>query len=271
VKEATPQVEIVLAIDTVNDNHQQVAFARQQIGGFLRQNGGHLAQPVSIDVVTDGGVQAQPQPSTDGNALAAMVDQLDNQLRTIGRAAGYWGANDRFQFSLKMLDIIIDSEAKKPGRKLLIWAGPGWPLFDNPKLQASYTSKAHQQDFNAIVQLSARLREARIGVYSISPGTPGFGTYLYRDFLKGVKTPDAADLSNLNLKVLAVESGGRVTGPDNDLTAQIDQCVQDAAAYYTISFDPPRADRANEYHDLKVLVGKPGLTARTSTGYYNQP
>jgi hypothetical protein len=38
-----------------------------------------------------------------------------------------------------------------------------------------------------------------------------------------------------------------------------------------LSFDPPRADRANEYHDLKVQVGKPGLVARTSTGYYNQP
>jgi hypothetical protein len=32
-----------------------------------------------------------------------------------------------------------------------------------------------------------------------------------------------------------------------------------------------RADHANEYHDLKVLVNQPELTARTRTGYYNQP
>ena len=59
--------------------------------------------------------------------------------------------------------------------------------------------------------------------------------------------------------------------PDNDLTGQIDRCVRDATAFYTLSFDPPRADRANEYHDLKIEVDKPGLTALTSTGYYDQP
>jgi len=33
----------------------------------------------------------------------------------------------------------------------------------------------------------------------------------------------------------------------------------------------PQAGRANEYHDLKVLVDNPKLTVRTNTGYYNQP
>jgi hypothetical protein len=51
----------------------------------------------------------------------------------------------------------------------------------------------------------------------------------------------------------------------------MDACAQDAKGFYTISFDPPKADHANEYHDLKVEIGKPGLTARTNTGYYNQP
>jgi VWFA-related protein len=271
VQKAHPPVEAILVIDTVNENHQQVSFVRQEIESFLRQNGGRLAQPVSIFLLTDEGVHAQPQLSTDGNALATMVDRLDDSLRIIGRSSGFWGASERYQFSLKMFDTIIWSEAKKPGRKLLIWAGSGWPLFDNPRMQSLYTSKDRQLDFSGIVQFSTRLREARIAVYSISAGTPGFGTFLYQDSLKGVKTPDKADLSYLNLKVLAVESGGRVTGPDNDLTAQISQCVQDATAYYTISFDPPHADRADEYHDLKVLVDKPGLTARTNTGYYNQP
>jgi len=68
-----------------------------------------------------------------------------------------------------------------------------------------------------------------------------------------------------------VQSGGRVLGPNNDLAAQIGSCVQDARSFYTLSFDPPRADRASEYHDLKVVVATPGLTARTNTGYYNQP
>jgi hypothetical protein len=41
--------------------------------------------------------------------------------------------------------------------------------------------------------------------------------------------------------------------------------------YYTLSFDPPMTEHADDYHDLKVMVDRPKLTARTNTGYYNQP
>jgi VWFA-related protein len=168
-----------------------------------------------------------------------------------------------------MLTSIAQSEASIPGSKLLIWTGPGWPLLDWQGLEIS--SKSEQQLFNSIVELSTRLRETHIALYSISSGQPGRSTFLYGDFLKGVKTAQKANPPNLGLKVLAIQSGGRVLGPDNDLAAQIDSCVQDASAFYTLSFDPPRADKANEYHDLKVLIDKPGLKAQTNTGYYNQP
>jgi hypothetical protein len=46
-----------------------VARERFQLGKFLKQNGGKLAQPVSLMVFSDQGVKAQPQPSTDGNML----------------------------------------------------------------------------------------------------------------------------------------------------------------------------------------------------------
>ena len=268
-QKASPPVEVILLVDTVNEPFQQVSITRQQIANFLLQNGGHLAAPVSLFVLTNQGVDAQRRPTYDGNGLAQDIRQLDNHLRTITRSAGFWGADERFQLSLQALHNIADNEAKKPGRKLLIWAGPGWPLFDTPRIESTY--KEQQQDFDALVQLSTRLREARISVYSVSLGQPNLGTFLYEGFLKGVKTPAKMNLPNLGLKVFAVETGGRVVGPDNDMAAQIDRCVQDAGAYYTLSFDPSRADHANEYRDLKVLVDNPALTARTTTGYYNQP
>ena len=269
LQKASPPVEVILLVDTVNEPFQQVSITRQQIANFLRRNGGHLAQPVSLFVLTNQDLDVQNLPTYDGNGLAGDIKNLDNQLRTITSSAGFWGASERFQLSLQMFKNIADNEAKTPGRKLLIWAGPGWPLFDTPRIQPTY--KEQQQDFDALVQLSTRLREARVSVYSVSLGQPNLGTFLYQGFLKGVKTPAKMNLPNLGLKVFAVETGGRVVGPDNDMAAQIDRCVQDAGAYYTLSFDPPRANGANEYHDLKVVVDKPGLTARTNTGYYNQP
>ena len=41
--------------------------------------------------------------------------------------------------------------------------------------------------------------------------------------------------------------------------------------FYTLSFDPPYAAQPDEYHDLKVQIEAPGLSARTTAGYYDQP
>lgn len=57
----------------------------------------------------------------------------------------------------------------------------------------------------------------------------------------------------------------------NDIQGQLDSCVAEIGEYYTIAFMPPQAAGLDEYHDLKVVVNKPGLTARTYMGYYNEP
>jgi VWFA-related protein len=268
VEAASHPVEVILLIDGVNLDLQAVARSREEVGRFLRQNGGRLAQPVSIFIFNDDGVKILAQPSMDGNALAAQLDKADSQIRTINRSSQY-GGFDRFDLSLKWMNVVAESEAKRPGRKLLIWAGSGWPLLDGVRVQIS--QKGQQELFNRIVDLSTTLREAHMSLYSVTLGQPGLSTFLYQDYLKGVKTAEKANAPNLGLKVLAVQSGGRVLGPDNDTAAQITDAIRDASAFYTLSFDPPKADRANEYHDLKVQIDQPGLTARTSTGYYNQP
>ena len=76
---------------------------------------------------------------------------------------------------------------------------------------------------------------------------------------------------NLALKVLVTQTGGLILGPDNDVAAQIDRCVADANAFYRLSFDAVKATHADEFHDLKVVVNKPGATVRTNTGYYGEP
>jgi VWFA-related protein len=293
VQKAEPPVEVILLLDTVNlpiqevsNNRQRtdsglmsqqtpgglsfqaVSIARQHIANFLIQNGGHLAQPVSLFVLTSQGLDLQRQPLLDGNELAAEASQRDNKLRALTASAGRQGAVENYQFSVQMMKVIAREEAKKPGRKLLIWTGPGWPLVDSSFW--GLTNADQKTLFDTIAQLSTRLREARISIYNVSSGTD-MASGAYEGFLKGVKTAEKANSANLALKVLAVQTGGGIFGPDNDLTAQINRCVQNASTYYTLSFDPPPAAHANEYHDLKVTVGQTKLTARTTTGYYNQP
>ena len=59
--------------------------------------------------------------------------------------------------------------------------------------------------------------------------------------------------------------------PSLNLASQINSCVADAGTWYVLTFDPQTADRPDEYHSLRVQVGKAGLTASTNTGFYDQP
>ena len=264
-----PPVEVIILFDAVNTGFGEVSMTRQQVEAFLRQNGGRLAQPVALYFLTDEGVQVQKEPTTDGNGLAADLQATESRLRILNRSAGAWGAIERFDFSVKMLTEVTQSLVDKPGRKLLIWAGPGWPMLDGPDVNIG--TKGQKEMFENIVGLNTMLRMGQVDVYSVSQGMPGAMTYAYQSYLKGVKKVNQVNPPDLGLKVIAVQSGGLALSPNNDLTGSIDTCVQDAGAYYTITFRPPPADGPNEYHELKVKVVQAGLTARTNTGYYDQP
>ena len=265
-----PPVQTILVLDTVNLPFSEVAIVRQQVEAFLRQNGGKLALPTTLILLSDKGAQVQPRPSVDGNAIASVVNGIKGSVRMLDSAMGGEGLLERFQLSVRNITAIAESEARRPGRKLLIWVGPGWPLLNRSDL--GYSGMYQKQWFASIVELSRALREAQISVYSVAPATDSNAyTFVYQSFLKGVPTYQQADTGNLALKVLAMQTGGLALGPDNNLVGQLNQCVAEASAYYRISFDPPAAARGDEYHDLKVVVDKPGTVVRTTTGYYNEP
>jgi hypothetical protein len=62
-----------------------------------------------------------------------------------------------------------------------------------------------------------------------------------------------------------------VLSPTNDLGGSLETCIRDAGTYYSVTFEPPPADGPDQYHKLDVRLDKPGLTARTNTGYYDEP
>lgn len=267
-----PPVEAILVIDMVNLPFQQVAFTRQEIAEFLQQDGGHLKVPVRLLLLTDAGMRVQPRASTDGNALLSVVNQIKGGLRTIDSAMGGEALLERFQRCSRQMTAIAENEARVPGRKLLIWVGPGWPMLNRPEL-GYYSERDQQSYFDGIVELSNRLREARMVLYSVAPYIGADTTFniRYQDYLKPVKTPRESDPGDLSLKVLATQTGGMILGPNNDIVSQINKCIADANDFYRISFDPPASEKADEYHELKVVVDKPDVTVRTNSGYYNEP
>ena len=175
--------------------------------------------------------------------------------------------------SLGALQQLAAAAAKQPGRKLLIWVSPGWPILTDPRIQLS--SKDQQKLFGGIVGISNALRSADLTIYSVDPlGTAdavqGRTTY-YQSFLKGVKKPQEVQYGNVALQVFAIQSGGRVLDSQNDIAAEIATAAADASNYYVLTYQAVAGDGPEEYHSIEVKLDQPKLKALTPTGYYAQP
>ncbi len=264
-------IEVMLVLDTVNAPYSVIAYERGQVDKFLRSDEGDLDRSTSFAVLTDTGVKSPESFSKDGNKLSAALDQSSVSLRVLTRSAGFYGAAERFQISLQALRAMVKREEGFPGRKIIVWISPGWPLLSGPAVQLD--EKERQQLFADIVNLSTMLRQERVTLYSIDPvgtrGSVGNETY-WQNFVKGISKPGQAQAGNLALQVLVTQSGGVVVEGNNDITSLLQRCLSDTRQYYQIAFDAPAGEQPNQYHHVEVRVAQHGLTARTLQGYYSQ-
>jgi len=268
----SPPVEVILLLDDVNTAITNVAYERQQVEKFLGRDNGALSHPMSFALLSDAGLKLS-SPSQDGKTLIAELNANPAGLRVITRSQGIYGAGERLQLSLGAVGQLIQAEGGKPGRKLVVWISPGWPILTGPRIQLS--PKDRQGIFQNIVVLSDSLRKADMTISSIDPlgaaDAGHFQTFFWKEFVNGVRKPGDAQYGNLALPVLAFQSGGRVLNSSNDIASEVAAAVSDADIYYVLKFQASAAEAANQYHSIEVKIDKPGLAVRTRTGYYAQP
>ena len=259
-------VSVLIVVDAVNTPFTAVAYQRGEIAKYLRANEGKLEHTTTFGILTDAGIRIFGKPSKDGAALAGELDQAEIGLREIRRDQGFYGAQDRLTISLNALHEIAAFERKLPGRKLVAWVSPGWPLLSGVDVQLE--AKQQQQIYNEAAEFSTQLREAGITLDSVNSWgvEESLGrAFYYREFVKGVSRPDQTQLGNLGLQVLAEQSGGLVLN-SSDVVASLRESVADADHYYELSFQPKPTDKHEEYHRLQVVMK--GMKARTRQGYY---
>ena len=271
VTPADEPVEVIVLLDAVNMSYQGVAYARDGVLRFLKSNEGQLANPTSIAVLTDQGAPMDTGFVKDGNALSDALQHQQIGLRTITRSSE-WSGPDRLTLCINALQQLIASASTLPGRKIVLWVSPGWPLVSGPHIYLD--TKQQQQIFNEVVQLSTQLRENHLTLYNLNPAgvseSLGQANY-YEAFQKGIAKPSQAQLGNLAIQVLAAQSGGLVIEGNSDVNAMIQRCLADAKSWYDIGFDPLPADKQNEYHHIEIKVNRPGVVARARDGYYANP
>jgi len=310
--------ELILVLDQLNLNPRDAAEAQKLLEVFLRQNGGHLALPTMIYR----GLSATSLPSTDGNALADALTKKNGMNVVVKPATGLPSTDRKTlddeiaktngmrstlpkspaivledgnipgQLSQLALGTIVLEAMKRPGRKLVVWIGYGWPV--------PLFSQTH--NFDEITEFSTRLREARITLYRVNAWSdPKINNnnhpYDYRNYLEGVQAEKDAAPAKASLEVLATQSGGAVYGvmkvngfvnsrpsPEQSAFIVLDslaRIIAENSASYSLSIDPPHIETfdnnhgpmklVDHYHELKVEIHKPGLMAHTRAGYYDEP
>ncbi len=255
--------ELIFVFDAVSLSPQQLAQAEHAAAEFLRENQGRLAQPSFFYRITHAGLFSSSGLTTDGNVLADEVEKRKLPRTVWGSgtrtAPGFATRDDRDLrkfMTLRAFGSIAIDQRSFPGRKVLVWFGHGMPV-----------TASMSCGFNEVAELSTRLREARITV-NLGPllGNPGSDDYVAAaEREKGTQPPKLA------LPVIAVETGGLVLNSSDDLKGELERCAAEAREFYSLTFDPPHTVHPDEYHDLAVVVSRPGLTVRSVTGYYNQP
>jgi hypothetical protein len=320
---ASPDVSVVVLLDTLALPSGLATQERQQVVAFLRADGGRLAWPVTVYTLEDAGFFLTAKASRDGNALAKAVaadrqqdpqfvpPTLQTKLHEVVVEPEF--ARDAPWTGVRALGTIAAAEDLMPGRKVLLWVGPGLrdvgtgayldEEYRNRKLvtrrsqtvDKSVPADDPKADMRQTILYEAYwfltlLRQAGMTVDVFSVGERAWGmsyveTVQGSDVQKGwmrsvnawkpyLGAPDATQHVNwmhVYKKVLAVESGGRVLDTDQEIAQQMAECVRGADTYYTLTFDPPPARHADEYHSLEVKLRRTGLTAETVRGYYDEP
>jgi VWFA-related protein len=264
------QTGIVIVLDAINLPFNEVSFARQQLAQFFSSNA-HLAQPVALGVLLSSGLKMQPGFTTDGNALHSALDNYSIGLRELPRSAGFYGAEERLQLSLTALTGLI-AQLPRQGTKRIIWISPGWPLLGGPGVEVNPSQRAPL--FANIVAISTELRRSQIIVDAVNPAgaSQDVGrTNFYETFLRAPRNQHDVELGQLGLQVIAQQSGGLVLNGSNDIAGLIAHALAQTKSGYELTFVPAPGEHDNDYHELQVKVGRPGVAAHTSAGYYARP
>ena len=189
-----PTLRVILLIDTLEMSEDLIRQERVAVDEFLKQNGGHPAYPVSIFELSNVGLGVIARSSRDGNELAKDFDRNRQVILrsampvdALERAEGFRTDPPQLQ-GAQALARIVAEERVKPGRKVLLWVGPGEGIGtgrNSPHLDLNQmriepgtgtgptkvnSPRGKEDLLNAADWFSTALREARIALYTFSIG-----------------------------------------------------------------------------------------------------
>ena len=256
---------------------------------------------------TDAMVLFQTRTSLGNGAKPSIESALAN-LQALDTARSAVGLEARIATTLEGFRAIARSFSLYRGRKNLIWVSSSFPFSlvpDNNSLSPNLDRTADptappplpnqtelivmQQEIersytDEIRRVAAMMGDLQISIYPVDArglmpanmnaandaGLTANGKILFgNDFSHQLSTRGAAAYSSqLNMKELADQTGGRAFVNRNDIDNAVTIAAREGLASYTLGYYPANKKWNGSFRKIKVRVRRHGASVRHRTGYF---
>ena len=253
-----------IVLDRLNSQFSEFAYSLICVRRFL------LAQPEELNSPTELmllGNRSFELLHSYTRSRAELLDVLNHLAPALPYKVGAEWFRERFVQSIDALREIALQNEGMPGRKNVLWIGPGVGLRVDSLVGDYSKMKWYVHDTtNALV-------DARISLFVIYPGLGGAGIdfsnlYLNPDHPSlglGVDDPFAAEMG---FAAFANETGGAVLHNNNYVDLSMKQAESYGTSFYTLTYRPPDVPADGRFRRVTVTMRDPKLHAVTKVGYY---
>jgi len=186
----------------------------------------------------------------------------------------------RISLTLQALEAIGRTMSSYPGRKNLIWLTGGIPFPVVPNMQMDIGHQRYDYAREFAVATSV-LADSQIAIYPVDVrGLPTVGLTV-QDAAQGAGDGSSTIIRDAHIdqtrniwdsrdtmKNLAHETGGRAFYGTNDLSAAIDESMEQGSRYYTLAYVPTNSRSDGLYRSIKVSSERAGLELAYRRGYF---
>ncbi|MFN0122517.1 MAG: VWA domain-containing protein, partial [Blastocatellia bacterium] len=198
------------------------------------------------------------ETADDFSADSQAVGDMAGELRDTIFSSGTLGA----------VNFVVRSLHNLPGRKTVVLLSDGFRIEST-----TGDDDATQRMYDRLQALSELANRSSVVIYSMDarglqpyqPGASAGGQPRQTAAMDAMRSGRQALEGPV---FLSQETGGFTITDNNDLNLGIQEALYEQHSYYLLGFDPEDTKFDQKYHKIKVTMTRPGLTARTRSGFF---
>jgi VWFA-related protein len=251
----------IFVLDEANAGFGDFAYIRYSMRKYLDSQPAQLSFPAEMMVLSNRSSKVVQGFTRNKEHLLDALNHLEPEMQfTLKNGYFFW---DRIATSTGSLRMIALECKDMPGRKNVIWLGPG--PFEPDETEGPVPEVRAFPDF--VHDTVNMLVQARISLFVVLPGfsfddSPGGSLYNYSDAEAGETDP------RFTFGGLVRETGGELFDGRKHVDAEIKQALEMGSNYYTLTYQPLNSNTDGQFRRIHVTVRDPNLRVVTKVGYF---